>query len=46
MNNLEESKKEFAKKAAEDVMNETIIGVGTGSTVNYFIDFSQITPSD
>ena len=38
MNNLEESKKAVAKKAAEDVMNETIIGVGTGSTVNYFIE--------
>ena len=38
MNNLEESKKAVAKKAAKDVMNETIIGVGTGSTVNYFIE--------
>ena len=38
MNNLEESKKAVAKKAARDVMNETIIGVGTGSTVNYFIE--------
>ena len=28
MNNLEESKKAVAKKAARDVMNETIIGVG------------------
>ena len=38
MNNLEESKKAVAEKAAKDVMNETIIGVGTGSTVNYFIE--------
>ena len=38
MNNLETSKKIVAGKAAKDVMNETIIGVGTGTTVNYFIE--------
>ena len=38
MNNLELPKKIVAEKAAKDVMTETIIGVGTGTTVNYFIE--------
>ena len=38
MNILEVCKTIVADKAAKDVLNETIIGVGTGTTVNYFIE--------
>ena len=34
----DEMKKSAAIKALEFIQNDTIVGVGTGSTVNYFID--------
>ena len=34
----DEMKKAAAHKALEFIKNDTIVGVGTGSTVNYFID--------
>ncbi|MCI2283501.1 ribose-5-phosphate isomerase RpiA [Colwellia sp. MSW7] len=34
----DEMKKAAATKALEYIKNDTIVGVGTGSTVNYFID--------
>lgn len=34
----DEMKKSAANKALEFIENDTIVGVGTGSTVNYFID--------
>ena len=36
--NAEEQKKAAARAAIEYVSEEMIIGVGTGSTANYFID--------
>lgn len=38
MSNQEETKKSVAALAAREVMNEQIIGIGTGTTVNYFIE--------
>jgi len=37
--NQDEMKKAVAKAALEYVVPNTIIGIGTGSTANYFIDF-------
>ena len=34
----DEMKKAAAVKALEFIENDTIVGVGTGSTVNHFID--------
>ena len=34
----DEMKKAAAIKALEFIENDTIVGVGTGSTVNFFID--------
>lgn len=39
----DEQKKVVAKAALEYVPENAIIGIGTGSTVNYFIDFLAIT---
>jgi ribose 5-phosphate isomerase A len=36
--NIEEQKQKVAKAALDYIPEHTIIGVGTGSTVNYFID--------
>ena len=37
--NQDEMKQAVAKAALEHVVPDTIIGIGTGSTANYFIDF-------
>src|SRR3989339_96158 len=37
--NIEEQKKAAAEKALEFLPHDGILGVGTGSTTNYFIDF-------
>jgi len=34
----DEKKQQVAKKALEYVVEDTIIGIGTGSTANYFVD--------
>lgn len=38
MNNQDTLKRQVAKAALEYVVEDTIIGIGTGSTVNYFIE--------
>ena len=35
----DEMKKAAANKALEYIKNDTVVGVGTGSTVNYFIKY-------
>ncbi len=43
-NPMSEAKRRAAEKAIEYVENDMIIGVGTGSTVAYFIDALGHTP--
>lgn len=39
MTNIEILKQQVAKKALDYVIEDSIIGIGTGSTTNYFIDY-------
>ena len=41
--NQDEMKKAVAWQALDYVPNQTIVGVGTGSTVDYFIEALAIT---